>query len=368
MNEPLLITANLLKDIKKCSAKVNYSLTYNGISIQQQLNPSTFYSPLLRRSALMQKINSAVVFGSQINSGGLTQVNSDWNATSGVAEILNKPTIPSDISQLTDNTGAIPTATSDLTNDSNFVADASYVHTDNNYTTTDKQTLADNKTLIDIKTDSSKGIYFYDNFLYAKTATATAQIGLSYYILNSAARSAISVIETGYGKKRALDLNTYTNAAGDSGVFGLVSSLPNMGAVTYEARVKIPVLSAAAQRFACYSGLQGGFAAPTDYIRFEYSDNLNSGKFLCSCCVGGVATTVDSGITVNADTWYILKIVGNSDATSFAFYIDTILVATITTNIPAAIDLHCFSQIIKSVGVTQRDYYVDFYKFYQKYN
>ena len=95
MNEPLLITANLLKDIKKCSAKVNYSLTYNGISIQQQLNPSTFYSPLLRRSALMQKINSAVVFGAQINTGGSTaQVNSDWNATSGVAEILNKPNIP----------------------------------------------------------------------------------------------------------------------------------------------------------------------------------------------------------------------------------------------------------------------------------
>ena len=33
------------------------------------------------------------------SSGGLTQVNSDWDATSGVAEILNKPTIPSGIAQ-----------------------------------------------------------------------------------------------------------------------------------------------------------------------------------------------------------------------------------------------------------------------------
>lgn len=32
----------------------------------------------------------------------------------------------------------IPTKTSDLTNDSNFVSDSNYVHTDNNYTTTDK--------------------------------------------------------------------------------------------------------------------------------------------------------------------------------------------------------------------------------------
>lgn len=35
------------------------------------------------------------------------QVNSDWNATSGVAEILNKPTIPSKTSQLTNDSGFI---------------------------------------------------------------------------------------------------------------------------------------------------------------------------------------------------------------------------------------------------------------------
>lgn len=37
---------------------------------------------------------------------------------------------------------SVPVATSELTNDSNFVADASYVHTDNNYSTTDKNKLA----------------------------------------------------------------------------------------------------------------------------------------------------------------------------------------------------------------------------------
>lgn len=36
----------------------------------------------------------------------------------------------------------IPTKTSDLTNDSNFITDASYVHTDNNYTSTEKTKLS----------------------------------------------------------------------------------------------------------------------------------------------------------------------------------------------------------------------------------
>ena len=40
------------------------------------------------------------------------------------------------------NTTVIPSSTSDLTNDSNFVSDSSYVHTDNNYTTTEKNKLA----------------------------------------------------------------------------------------------------------------------------------------------------------------------------------------------------------------------------------
>ena len=56
------------------------------------------------------------------------QVNADWDAASGVSEILHKPSIPS--------------ATSDLTNDTNFVSDSNYVHTDNNFSNTDVSKLA----------------------------------------------------------------------------------------------------------------------------------------------------------------------------------------------------------------------------------
>ena len=63
-------------------------------------------------------------------AGGTGGVQSNWNETdtSNLAYIQNKPTIP--------------TKVSDLTNDRGFVADANYVHTDNNYTTTEKTKLA----------------------------------------------------------------------------------------------------------------------------------------------------------------------------------------------------------------------------------
>ena len=64
-----------------------------------------------------------------IATGAEVNVQADWNVTdsSSDAYIQHKPTIPQN--------------TSDLTNDSNFVVDANYVHTDNNYTTTEKNKL-----------------------------------------------------------------------------------------------------------------------------------------------------------------------------------------------------------------------------------
>ena len=61
----------------------------------------------------------------------------DYTKTTDLATVATSGSY-SDLS----NKPSIPTKTSDLTNDSNFVVDASYVHTDNNYTTTEKNKLS----------------------------------------------------------------------------------------------------------------------------------------------------------------------------------------------------------------------------------
>ena len=65
-----------------------------------------------------------------IQEGANVNVQVDWNATNTISDdyIKNKPTIP--------------TTTNELVNDSNFVSDPNYTHTDNNYTTVDKDKLA----------------------------------------------------------------------------------------------------------------------------------------------------------------------------------------------------------------------------------
>lgn len=71
---------------------------------------------------------SGVTGRPNVENGAQKNVQSDWNATSGDAFILNKPTIPTKTSQLTNDSGFanasdIPTKTSQLTNDSNFLTE-----------------------------------------------------------------------------------------------------------------------------------------------------------------------------------------------------------------------------------------------------
>lgn len=71
---------------------------------------------------------SGVTGRPNVENGAQKNVQSDWNATSGDAFILNKPTIPTKTSQLTNDSGFanasdVPTKTSQLTNDSNFLTE-----------------------------------------------------------------------------------------------------------------------------------------------------------------------------------------------------------------------------------------------------
>ena len=115
----------------------------NGVSITQNnvanIATQTAYNSLTNKIATKNDIptqtsqltnNSGYITSSVDNLTNYTKTNDlSEVATSGSYEDLSdKPTIPSKMS--------------DLTNDNNFVSDASYVHTDNNYTSTEKNKLS----------------------------------------------------------------------------------------------------------------------------------------------------------------------------------------------------------------------------------
>ena len=101
----------------------------------------------------------------------------------------------------------------------------------------------------------------------------------------------------------------------------------------------------------------------TQGITFEYTDNENGGRWQALTEDGVAETSVDTGITVTALTYFKLEIEINAAGDSVEFFIDNVSVATITTNIPSGATFGHFLNIhiMKLLGVDIRASYIDAY-------
>lgn len=128
-------------------------------------------------------------------------------------------------SQITDFP-AIPSKTSDLTNDSNFVSDSSYVHTDNNYTTTEKNKLSGIATGAEVNQNAFSNIKVGTTTVAADAKTDTLEFvaGDNVTITPDATNDKITISATD------TTYSDFVSATSDSaGVHGLVPA-PAKGA------------------------------------------------------------------------------------------------------------------------------------------
>ena len=130
-----------------------------------------------------------------------------------------------------------------------------------------------------------------------------------------------------------------------------------------------PALSTALQRYTLRTGLFS-ITLPNvvvDGLGFEYDDSQNGGRWQ-AITHDGIETSTDTGIAVTASTWYKLEAEINDAGTSVDFFIDDVLVATNTTNIPSGTGFRLFynTHIMKLLGTTSRYFAVDAYYLYQE--
>lgn len=132
----------------------------------------------------------------------------------------------------------------------------------------------------------------------------------------------------------------------------------------YEFRVQIPILSNATDTFTSYIGLKDGNAIglPVNGIFFSYTHGTNSGQWSINCRNTSTGSPIASGITVVAATWYVIRFEINATGTSITFYINGVLVGTITgATIPASTTgMRPMYQIDKTVGTAARTTLADY--------
>lgn len=157
--------------------------------------------------------------------------------------------------------------------------------------------------------------------------------------------------------------STGTTATGSDGALLAADCLRlGGGEIVLVALVRWPTLSTVAQEYISRVGLLDVVAADAvDGCYFEY-DRLTSGDVVrCKTSANSVRTATATTTAIVANTWTHLALVVNAAASSVGFYVDGVLVATHTANIPtgAGRETSIGMAIVKSAGGTARTLDVD---------
>ena len=154
--------------------------------------------------------------------------------------------------------------------------------------------------------------------------------------------------------------STGTTATGRAGLgsAAVTQVVLGQGYCEFEAAVQIPTLSDGTNTFIVQAGWCDSLtAASVDSIAFEYTDAAGIGSaWECVTRSNSVETRTAVGSNLVASQFYILKITVNAAGTEVNFYLDDVLVATHTTNIPTgtARATGALVHIRKTLGTTAR--------------
>jgi hypothetical protein len=168
-----------------------------------------------------------------------------------------------------------------------------------------------------------------------------------------------SVVGTDANHIGVVELQTGTDAAGYDCVYSNMNLYADGGDLKFDTIVRVTNLSDGVNTYKAYAGLLSSpSAAPTSGIWFSYTHSEDGGSWRCSTG-DGATTNTDSGIDVVAATWYRLTAIMSQNGATVKFYIDGVLVATHTNNVPTTHQIYQAVRIVKSAGTTSRSLICD---------
>lgn len=221
------------------------------------------------------------------------------------------------------------------------------------------------------QTDEAIGMYVYNGSSWEYQINPNNIIDQCHFANNTLTGTSFTSFGAGTGNgvtfpnpengyTSIISLNTGTTATGAIQVYnnnGSYWGLTNSGVKYYSEFIcKIPTLSNSTDRFICRINQANNWTSPSPGYWFEYSDTLNSGRWIIRTSDNSTVTTFNSSVTVD-NNWHKYSIAYTS-STSISFYIDDVLITTATTTtVPSASPIQI--SITKRIGTTSRSLYCD---------
>jgi len=228
----------------------------------------------------------------------------------------------------------------------------------------------------DLKTfNRTQGIYYFEEFMGNQGGAPMAAYSNVITLVsgNGTARSVGTTNRT--NQQGIIQHSTGTAATNFAGYIYGSSLYIGSGTISIETYVTIDTLSNATQRFFTYFGYAGGSSNYLNIpsgIFFSYdeggvvfSGGIATPNWKCYTRVAsGAVTVTTTSIPVVDGQWYKLRIDINAAGTSVTFFINDVLVATHTTNIPSSTTVIAPISIIhKSAGTTARTMLTDYFMY-----
>ena len=221
----------------------------------------------------------------------------------------------------------------------------------------------------------TQGIYYFEEFMGYQAGGLLAAYS-NVITLVSGNGTARSVGTTNRTNQQGIIQHSTGTAATNFAGYAYGSSLYiGSGTISIETYVTIDTLSNATQRFFTYFGYAGGnsnYLNIPSGIFFSYdeggvvfSGGIATPNWKCyTRAASGAVTVTTTSIPVVDGQWYKLRIDINAGGTSVTFYVDGVLVATHTTNIPSSTTaIAPISIICKSAGTTARTMLTDYFMY-----
>lgn len=142
--------------------------------------------------------------------------------------------------------------------------------------------------------------------------------------------------------------------------------ITNGGAVYFETIVGADALSDGTNTYTVTYGLMSGntTGTPSYGIYFQYTNGVNSGKWVCNTAMSSVVTAINTNSTVTT-AFTRLGFILNSAGTSVEFFINGVSQGTTVTNLPAGNVMRLEWLILKSAGIGTVNGLVDAVKYIQ---
>lgn len=181
---------------------------------------------------------------------------------------------------------------------------------------------------------------FFASWQQTQVATGFAGNGMFHAAISGGSFSASPATAAGIVGGVTLGLGTTTTARAAL-ISQNASSVNNFvalgsGVAHWKSAVKITTLSDGTNTYTARTGITAANSGEAGAgVYFRYTDSVNAGKWQAVTRQNNTETAADTGVTAQTTSTSIFEIYVNAAATSAYFFIDGVLVATNTTNIPS---------------------------------